>query len=464
MTRTPAHPPLDIYLNGKLLGHFRRVPSGAIRFTYAAAWLAWDAAIPVSLSLPLREDPYTGPPVFAVFDNLLPDDAHIRRTIAERTGAQGADPYSLLAAIGRDCVGALQFLPHGARPPDPARIDSRPLTGSRIANILANLAQNPLGLGRDHAFRISLAGAQEKTALLRFNNRWRLPAGATPTTHILKPQLGVLPNGLDMSHSVENEHFCMSLARAFGLPAAHTRLLDVAGRRVLAIERFDRFWTRDKRLLRIPQEDMCQALSVPPSRKYQADGGPTIRQILHLLQGSDAPEQDRRTFLKAQLFFWLIGATDGHAKNFSVRLGPGGRFRLTPLYDILSLQPAFHARQIEKKNFRLAMSVGDNRHYAIDSITPRHFQQEAEAAGLPARSIDQIMKELLDAAPNAIANATRSAPADPRTVNSILAGLRTRLKLLETAAPMKAYGLRLSPRTKRTARPARARPTNQSRH
>ena len=438
MARKPAHVPLNVYLNGRLLGRFRREPSGAVEFKYAAEWLAWENAIPVSLSLPLREDRYTGAPVLAVFDNLLPDDPDIRRTVAERTGAAGTDPYSLLAAIGRDCAGALQFLPEGAQPPDVARIESRPVNDAQIAEIVANLAHNPLGLGRDPEFRISLAGAQEKTALLYLDNQWHLPHGTTPTTHILKPQLGVLPNGIDMSRSVENEHFCMSLASGFGLPVAKTRILDFAGRRILAVERFDRLWTKDKRLLRIPQEDMCQALSVPPSRKYQSDGGPNIRQVLDLLKGSDAPEEDRRTFLKAQLFFWLIGATDGHAKNFSVRLSPGGRFRLTPLYDILSVQPAFDARQIQKKSFKLAMSVGDKRHYVMDAIAPRHFQQDGDAAGLPTGAVDAILKELLDAAPSAIESAAKSEPIDAAFVDSIVAALQARLKLVEIALNAKA--------------------------
>jgi serine/threonine-protein kinase HipA len=447
MVRKSIHAPLDVYLNGKLVGRLRREPSGAVEFRYAAEWLTWQNAIPVSLSLSLREDRYAGAPVLAVFDNLLPDDTSIRRTIAERTGAAGTDPYSLLAAIGRDCVGALQFLPEGADPPDVSRIESQPVDDARIAEIVGNLTHNPLGLsGHDREFRISLAGAQEKTALLYHASRWRLPHGTTPTTHILKPQLGVLPDGIDMSHSVENEHFCMRLASGFGLPVAKTRIRDFAGHRVLAVERFDRLWTQDKRLLRIPQEDMCQALSVPPARKYQSDGGPGIRQVLELLKGSDAPGEDRRTFLKAQVFFWLIGATDGHAKNFSIRLAPGGRFRLTPLYDIISVQPALDARQIQKKSFRLAMSVGDKRHYVMDTIAPRHFQQDGDAAGLPAGSVDAILKELLDAAPGAIERATKTAPAAPALIKSIVAGVQARLRLVEIALNAKACARRPSSR------------------
>jgi serine/threonine-protein kinase HipA len=171
--------------------------------------------------------------------------------------------------------------------------------------------------------------------------------------------MGPLKSGIDLSKSVENEHFCMELARGLGLPTAKTTMVDFEHQRVLVVERFDRIWTRDKRLLRLPQEDCCQALSVPPTRKYQTDGGPGIEQVLELLKASDSPAEDQRLFIRAQLVFWLLGATDGHAKNFSLFIHPGGGFRLTPLYDVMSAQPTLDAQQIPRKKMRLAMSVGD---------------------------------------------------------------------------------------------------------
>jgi serine/threonine-protein kinase HipA len=431
MPRKPAHAPLDVYLNGRLVGQFRREATGAAACEYDPRWLAWENAIPVSLSLPLREDRYVGEPVLAVFDNLLPDNADIRRRIAGRLGALGSDVHSLLAAIGRDCAGALQFLPSGSPPPQ-AAIEGRRVSDDEIGAIVDNLARTPLGLGDDENFRISIAGAQEKTGLLFHRRRWLVPHGATPTTHILKPQMDVLANGIDMSHSVENEHFCLTLAAALGLPATRSEIADFAGRRVLVVERLDRLWTRDGRLLRIPQEDCCQALSRPAALKYQSDGGPGLRAVAELLKGSDAPEEDRRIFFKAQVLFWLLGATDGHAKNFSIRLAPGGRFRLTPLYDIVSAQPAVDARQLRRNQYKLAMSIGDNRHYVVDRIYPRHFRQDADAAGMPAGAIDRIFTEIVDAAPGAMDAARADMPRDcpPVLVESIAAGFDTRLQLL----------------------------------
>jgi serine/threonine-protein kinase HipA len=184
MARTKTHRPLNVYQNNRLVGHLLKEPSGAVSFSYAESWLAWEHAWPVSLSLPMRPTPYKGEPVIAVFDNLLPDSDAIRRRVAERMGAAGVDAYSLLSVIGRDCVGAMQFLPEGEEPPEAGVISGEPVDELAIEAILKGLARAPLGLDRDDDFRISVAGAQEKTALLWHESRWLKPHGATPTTHI----------------------------------------------------------------------------------------------------------------------------------------------------------------------------------------------------------------------------------------------------------------------------------------
>jgi serine/threonine-protein kinase HipA len=436
MARRSTHAPLNIYLNGRLLGRLRRAPNGAIDFQYDKDWLGWANAIPVSVSLPLREDRYSGAAVLAVFDNLLPDNDDIRRQIAERMQAEGADAYNLLTAIGRDCVGALQFLPDGMEPEPAGEIRAQGLSDAEVAKIVGDLARKPLGMGDDRDFRISLAGAQEKTALLYWNNNWHRPHGTTATTHIIKPQIGRLPNGIDLSNSVENEHLCLQFVAALNLPVAKSRIIDFAGTRVLAIERFDRQWTRDGRLLRVPQEDCCQALSVPPHRKYESDGGPGVRAITELLKGSDTPEFDQRIFLKAQIVFWLLGATDGHAKNFSLRLATGGRFRLTPLYDIISVQPTLTAGHLRQNEMKLAMAVGDNRHYVVHTISGRHFLQTAKLCGLPEKMVRGIAKELIESASGAKQIVKAQLPNDfpAAVIDPILEGFEQRLSLLENVA------------------------------
>lgn len=432
MARRAAYVPLNVFLNGRLVGVLRREATGAVDFQYAKEWLDFRGTFPVSLSLPLREDRYIGAPVINVFDNLLPDNDSIRKRVAERVGADGTDAYSMLSMLGHDCVGAMQFLPDGADPGKPGTIEGKFVTDDEVADIIKNLAATPLGLDEDEDFRISIAGAQEKTALLRKEGRWFKPVGTTATTHILKPQIGQLPNGIDLSNSVENEYLCLKLLEACGVPSARAEIADFGERRTLIIERFDRLWTRDGRLLRLPQEDCCQALSVPPTRKYQSDGGPGLNAIIDLLKGSDTPYEDILTFMRANILFWLIGATDGHAKNFSIFLTPGGRYRLTPLYDVLTAQPSLDAKQIPRKKFKLAMSVGKNRHYAIHDIMPRHFMQTADIAGVGKPAMKALFEDLAASADQSLASVIEKLPKGfpAALIDSAAQALRHRARFL----------------------------------
>lgn len=417
MSRKRSYQPLSVFQNGQIVGRLNRETSGSIDFRYDARWLGRERPFPISLSLPLREDRYIGAPVIAVFDNLLPDGELVRQHIAQRVGAQGADTFSLLTALGRDCVGALQFLPEGNDPGPAGGTEAHEVSNADIARIIRNLERSPLGVDGDESFRISIAGAQEKTALLWREGRWHKPAGSTATTHIIKPQIGRLPNGVDLSNSVENEYFCLKLVAALGVPAAETEIAEFEDRKALVVKRFDRRWQADGRLMRLPQEDFCQALSVASTRKYHADGGPGMTQIINLLKSSDAPQQDIVAFFRAIIVFWLLGATDGHAKNFSVFLNPVG-FRLTPLYDVLSSQPSLDTGQIQRKQFKLAMSVGKGRHYLIHEIQQRHFLQTAEEAGISVNAVAAIVEDLRDTAEMSVAAVVEElAQSVPRSVS-----------------------------------------------
>ncbi|TIS86217.1 type II toxin-antitoxin system HipA family toxin [Mesorhizobium sp.] len=441
MARRRQHAPLRVLLNNHLVGHLNKAATGAVNFRYDEGWLSWEHALPVSLSLPLREDAYRGEQVFAVFDNLLPDSDALRKRVAEKVGAAGTDAYSLLAAIGHDCVGALQFVTiHGDgddRHDDHGKasaITGEAVDDDAIEQLLKGLAQAPLGLSREDDFRISVAGAQEKTALLWYEGRWIKPHGTTPTTHIFKPQIGELPNGIDLTNSVENEYYCLKLTAAFGLPVNRAEIQTFGKTKALVIERFDRRWTKDGRLLRVPQEDFCQALSIRPTRKYQSEGGPRLIDILTLLKGSDTPAVDQATVLKAQILFWLIGATDGHAKNFSIFLASGGSYRLTPLYDVVSAEPSLDTGQIERKQMKLAMSVGKNNHYRIDEIHGRHFVQAGEAAGLPKSLVREAIEEMADTAMAAIDRIEDALPKEfPENIHrSVKTALAKKLGNLTT--------------------------------
>jgi serine/threonine-protein kinase HipA len=436
MGRRRAHPPLNVLMNNRLAGRLLKQANGAIAFRYDESWLSWDYGFPISLSLPLRETAYTGEAVIAVLDNLLPDNTSVRRRVAERTGAQGSDAYSLLERIGRDCVGAMQFLPDDLAADAVTSIKGEPIDDFDIDHLLANLAQAPLGIDLEHEFRISVAGVQEKTALLFYDGRWMRPIGTTPTTHIFKPQLGEIPTAfgmIDMANSVENEHYCLKLLEGFGLLVAQTEIATFGIRKVLVVERFDRHWRNDAQILRLPQEDCCQALGIPSAQKYQSHGGPSAVDILKLLSGGDTPLDDQAAFFKSQIIFWLIGATDGHAKNFSIFIRPGGRFGLTPFYDVLSAQPAFDARQIPHNKYKTAMSAGRSRKYQVLTMTGRHFVETAKEAGLGPTIIINVLSEVIRDAATAPNRALSMMPEGFAVSihESIVAAMTARLRDLE---------------------------------
>lgn len=201
-----------------------------------------------------------------------------------------------------------------------------------------------------------------------------------------------------MTGSIQNEWMCLQIAKHFGLNVPNAEILQFDEIETLVVERFDRQWDHSEKLIRIPQEDMCQALGVPSSKKYQSNGGPGIVQIMEFLSASDTPSEDRMAFLHAQLVYFLLGATDGHAKNFSVFLKPNSGLRLTPFYDILTAYPALTKRQLERKEMKLAMSVGENHHYRVFEIRYRHWEQTAGAANVPKTELANLVSEVREKA------------------------------------------------------------------
>lgn len=404
MGRKSHRQQLNVWMNGLLVGEWT-LAHGEEIFAYHASWLNHPQTRPLSLSLPFLPNnaAHRGAVVNAYFDNLLPDSDIIRRRLAQHHRLSDSAPFTLLAALGRDCVGALQLLPEDETPQNLQCIIGEPLDDAAIAALLQQTVQPGLPGQRnsDADLRLSIAGAQEKTALLQHAGRWQRPLGSTPTTHIFKLPLGLV-GGMqaDMRSSVENEWLCTQLVAAFGLPVARCDIAHFEAQKVLVVERFDRRLSSDGRwLMRLPQEDLCQATATPPYLKYQADGGPGIARILDILAGSENSETDRRQFFKAQVVFWLLAATDGHAKNFSLFHLPGGRYRATPLYDILSAHPVIGhgAGKVAPQKAKLAMAVrGQSNHYLIERIQPRHWLAQARSSGLTEAWADELLNELAD--------------------------------------------------------------------
>lgn len=411
---------LAIWMNGILVGFWEK-SKGEDSLRYLPQWSSDEQGRPLSLSLPFTpgDQTWRGNVVRDYFDNLLPDSEGIRRRLAIRYQAESLDPFDLLTELGKDCVGAIQLLNTDEEPTDLYSVKYRPLSESEIATTLRNTTEALLPGRQDDNddLRLSIAGAQEKTALLWCDEQWCLPEGHTPTTHIFKLPLGLVGNmKADMSTSVENEWLCSVLLEHYNIPVARTQIAQFEDQKALVVERFDRKWSTNRQwIIRLPQEDMCQAMGVSPLRKYQADGGPGISDIMQILSHSDNAEDDRRRFFKAQIIFWLLAATDGHAKNFSISIGPQGHYHLTPLYDVLSAWPLIGNgyNQISWQKGKLAMAVrGSSNYYLLSRIQRRHWIKHGELTGLNKRQIELIIDEVISETPHVIERAGSMLPTE----------------------------------------------------
>ena len=429
---------LIIWMNGEKVGTWSVGRNGNQRLDYAPSWRASERSRPLSLSLPYTADNrLEGEAVRNYFDNLLPDSEGIRKRIANQFRTKKTDAFSLLQAIGRDCVGAVQLLPPNLTPEGFDTLRCEVLTPEEIEMHLSALgSQTGLGAQDDEArFRLSIAGAQEKTALLHIEGQWCRPLGATPTTHILKPPIGLTQGrNLDLRLSVENEWLCNQIMKELGLPVAESSIQSFGAHRVLVVKRFDRSWHPQGWVVRLPQEDFCQAKGISSEMKYEQRGGPSMDACLKVLKGGENFQEDGKNFLCAQLLFWFMAAIDGHAKNFSLFVLPNGRYRLTPFYDVLSAWPLIgdSAFLLQYKKVKLAMAVhSKSAHYKLSEIQYRHWQSLAHRSGVDgAWEAMQNMALQLDAA---LVRVEKKLPADfpMELAHSLFQGMRQHLAQFE---------------------------------
>ena len=438
---------LGVWMNGEHVGVWRTSRTGTATFKYDMNWMRSPSTRALSLSLPITagESEHRGDVVDNFFENLLPDSTSIRKRISLRFRTKSTAAFALLTAIGRDCAGAVQLLPEGAEPQGWNRIESEPLDEEQVERILIDATSDvPLGQRNENDdFRISIAGAQEKTALLRFGGVWRRPHAATPTTHILKLPLGMVGNmRADMTDSVENEWLCAQIARELGLSVAATEMATFGRQRTLVVERFDRRWqgiTDNAQnaggfipadgtwIARLPQEDMCQATGTPPTRRYESDGGPSMLTCLEVLASSERADLARTHFVLTQLVFWLLAATDGHAKNFSIFHHRGGTFDVTPLYDVISAWPIIGngPNLLPEHDARLAMGLHSrNAHYKLREIRVRHWMDLARNCGVPG--VWDQMLAMVREVDDALGRVEKKLPKDypARIWNRVNAGVK----------------------------------------
>ena len=356
-------------IEGREMGRIVRDNTGRLSFTYNEQWRNAADAYPLSISMPLALTEHGNAKIDPFLWGLLPDNASVLDQWGRRFHVSPRNAFALIAYVGEDCPGAVQFvLPErldvilGNAPSEIEWLDE-----AAIAERLRALRIDPSAwrIPRDTG-QFSLAGAQPKTAFLFEDGRWGVPSGRVPTTHILKPPTA------EFDGHAENEHFCLELGRALGLPVVDSKIMHFQDEIAIVIERYDRVRT-EAGLLRVHQEDMCQALALPPTSKYQNEGGPGIRDIVELLTtNSTSSAEDVGTFLDSVSYNWLIAGTDAHAKNYALLIGAEGRVRLAPLYDVASVLP-YPGIDIQKVKF--SMKIGGE--YRLRNITLHHWRKLA---------------------------------------------------------------------------------------
>ncbi len=389
-------------LDDKEVGRVRQETRGRLTFAYADSWRDAPDAYPLSLSMPLAAREHGRSVVEAFLWGLLPDNEHVLDRWAAKFQVSARNVFALISNVGEDCAGAVQFVPL-------ERVDT--LSRGREDSIAwldeADIAARLKTLRADHAAwrlprdtgQFSLAGAQPKTALLLEGERWGVPSGRLPTTHILKP-----PTGHFDGHA-ENEHICLLLARGLGLPAVQSSVMRFGDETSIVIERYDR-QRKGNRILRVHQEDVCQALGIMPTKKYQNEGGPGPLEIIELLRTySTGRDDDIDTFVAALGFNWLIAGTDAHAKNYSLLLS-GPHVRLAPLYDVASILPY---DQFDRRKIKLAMKVADE--YKLDQIGLRKWQKFARAARIDADALVARLAIMAAQLPDELSGIVKQAKA-----------------------------------------------------
>jgi serine/threonine-protein kinase HipA len=357
---------LIVYLNGEHVGALGQDRSGLLKFRYSPEWLNQPDALPLSRSLPLRNEPFIGKHARPFFAGILPEESP-RRQIAAILGISERNDFAMLERIGGECAGAVSLLPDGAPHPSMGESRIQELSDKELQAIIAELPRRPLMAGKE-GVRLSLAGSQDKLPVVIRESMVALPIGGTPSTHILKPDPERFP-GL-----AAIEFFCMTLAKAIGLNVPPVSIRLIGGKSCIIVQRYDRTSDQAGAIMRVHQEDFCQALGLPPERKYQQEGGPLLRDCISLLrEWSTIPAMDIREFLDGLIFNMLIGNADAHGKNYSMLYRKGER-RLAPFYDLVCTLAWPELSKIP------AMKLGQSD--SLEAIAPAHWQNMAQQTRL----------------------------------------------------------------------------------
>jgi len=404
---------LTVYLHSEPVGTLEQDASGLLRFTYLPAWLERSDAHPLSRMLPLKPDTYENMSARPFFAGILPEEGP-RQKICQILGISEGNDFAMLERIGGECAGAVSLLPEGKQPL-PAGNQKRVLDQKDLISIIQALPHRPLMAGED-GIRLSLAGAQNKLPVVIEGESISLPLENTPSTHIIKPEPEHFP-GL-----VANEAFCMQLALRVGMNTAEATPRLIGETPCIVVTRYDRT-TTPAGVDRLHQEDFCQALGRPPERKYQQEGGPTVKACVALLrEWSTTPVLDILAFIDALVFNLLIGNADAHGKNYSM-IYAGGTRRLAPLYDLVS------TIAWPELSTRLAMGIGHGKN--INDLNPAHFKRMAEECGFGWPMVRDRIRALATRTLHATDTIQIPLPENAAVLSSISASIRTRCHKLQ---------------------------------
>ncbi|MDC7250357.1 MAG: HipA domain-containing protein [Sphaerochaetaceae bacterium] len=405
---------LYVAMNNIIVGEWEKKNSGEETFQYLSSWLNYSHARSLSLSMPMRKDKYTNDIVENFFSNLLPEKKEILEALQRKFQIKKSDSFSLLSKIGKDCIGAIQIAEDPSFLQINNGINGNTLTEKEIGNLIRDTKTGNFNYNSE-PYKISLSGSQSKIALLYDNGEWKETIGTTPTTHIFKLPIGVTPGGLDLSDSIENEWYCNNFFTTMNLPVPESKILYFDGEKILAVKRFDRAISKDKKIItRLPQEDFCQILNIPYYLKYQNDGGPSPKDIVNILRGSSNKE-DSLTFFKALMLNWLISATDAHAKNYSIFIGKNDSFKLTPFYDIMSFSPYLGKgkNKVHESKIKLAMAVkgtSNKNKYKIEQIQKYHWDITSKDLNISNIKYKNLLEEIINNSELAIQKVNDNLP------------------------------------------------------
>lgn len=366
---------LSIRLHGEPVGILKQTPAGKKVFTYAST-----AVMPISVGMPIREEPYGEQQCEAFFGGLLPESEAAKQIIGKRYGISPNNSFALLRAIGYDCAGAISC--HAIDEPiisqHPVPLTGKIIMEDEFYEHIKELPKIPLFMDVE-GLRLSLAGVQDKAAICLINNQVAFPENGCPTTHILKP---ASPR---FEGIAENEYFVLKLAKRIGLPVPEVELKKIKDITFLLIERYDRR-IKNNYIERVHQEDFCQALVVPSSRKYQNEGGPGFKDCFELLKNTTQPAIDRNLMASAIVFNYLVCNMDAHGKNFSLLHNAASNIRLAPFYDIVC------TRVYQKLTSKMAMKIGSK--YDADHVLPRHWKQLCEEVNYRYLAMTSLIETL----------------------------------------------------------------------